>query len=259
VLSVQGAGVKLVRVALLKFLLWKKSFWCAWTQVLQEGIMVRVVIANGHFVIREGLKFILSKISDIRVVGEAATRASALQLILKQECDVLLMDLQIPGVGGEFELLKDVRQQRPRAAVLVFSALPEKYYGMRALRSGAAGYLTKDCCSEDLVRAIRKVGAGGRYVSPALAEIMVQRLGDSHMLPHESLSTRELEVFLALASGKSSSEIARAMSLSIKTISTYRARILEKMNLRSSAELMQYAIRNELIEDSLPLVSSRAA
>lgn len=221
--------------------------------------MVRVVIANGHFVIREGLKFILSKISDIRVVGEAATRASALQLILKQECDVLLMDLQIPGAGGEFELLKDVHRQRPRAAVLVFSALPEKYYGIRALQSGAAGYLTKDCCSEDLVRAIRKVGAGGRYVSPALAEIMVQQLGDSHMQPHELLSTRELEVFLALASGKSSSEIARAMSLSIKTISTYRARILEKMNLRSSAELMQYAIRNELIEDSLPLVSSRAA
>lgn len=221
--------------------------------------MVRVVIANGHFVIREGLKFILSKISDIRIVGEAATRASALQLILKQECDVLLMDLQIPGAGGEFELLKDVHRQRPRAAVLVFSALPEKYYGIRALQSGAAGYLTKDCCSEDLVRAIRKVGAGGRYVSPALAEIMVQQLGDSHMQPHELLSTRELEVFLALASGKSSSEIARAMSLSIKTISTYRARILEKMNLKSSVELMQYAIRNQLIEDSLPLASSRAA
>lgn len=220
--------------------------------------MVRVVIADGHFVIREGLKYILSKTLDLRVAGEAATRSATLQIILQQPCEVLLMDLHIPGPGGEFELLKAIRQQCSRMAVLVFSTLPEKYYGMRALRSGAAGYLTKDCSADELVRAIRKVGTGGRYVSPALAEIMVQRLDHSDLQPHECLSTRELEVFLSLAAGKSSRDIARDMTLSIKTIGTYRARILEKMNLKTSMELVQYAIRNELIEDPLP-GPSRAA
>lgn len=220
--------------------------------------MIRVVIADGLFIIREGLKFILTKTKDLSVTGEAATRTRALEVISRQQCEVLMLDLNLPGPGGEFELLRAIREKRPRLGMLVFSMLPEKYYAVRALRSGARGYLKKDCSCEELLRAVRRVGSGGRYVSPALAEIMVQRIGCSELQPHESLSTRELEVFLSLAAGKSPTEIARNMTLSIKTISTYRARILEKMNLRTSAELVRYAILNGLMAEPVSGMSRAA-
>src|SRR5215471_11783813 len=191
--------------------------------------MILVAIADSHFVIREGLKFTLSKTSDLRVAGEAATRSETLKLILGHNCQVLLLDLNVAGSGSKFEFLKSIRQLRPELPVLAFGLSPENCYGIHAFRSGAAGYLRKDCSSEELVKAVRKVGTGGNYVSPALAETMVRRLGRADFQPHERLSAREVEVFLLLAVGMSPSQIARDMTLSIKTISTYRARILEKM------------------------------
>jgi two-component system invasion response regulator UvrY len=210
--------------------------------------MIRVLIADDHAVVRQGLKQIIRDAADMLVVAEAANGPETLEKARTEEADVLVMDISMPGRSG-FDILKDLRLERPKLPVLVLSMHAEEQFAVRLLRSGAAGYLNKESAPEELVKAIRKVVAGGKYVSPTLAEKLAFEIdSDSEKLLHETLSDREFQVMRMMASGKTVKEIADELSLSVKTISTYRSRILEKMNLRTNAELIHYAIQNMLIE-----------
>jgi DNA-binding NarL/FixJ family response regulator len=210
--------------------------------------MIRIVIADDHAIVRRGLKQIVDEEPDLQVIGEAADAAEVLGLLRRDDADVLVLDINMPGRSG-LEVLSDVKQRWPKLPVLVLSVHPEEQYAMRVLKAGAAGYLTKDSAPDELVRALRKVHAGGKYVSPALAERLASALQpDSELPPHERLTDREYQVLCLIGSGKTVSEIADQLALSVKTISTYRARLLEKMNLKTNAELTHYAIRNRLVE-----------
>ena len=210
--------------------------------------MIRIVIADDHAIVRRGLKQIVEEESDLQVTGEAANAAEVLRLLRPDDTDVLVLDINMPGRSG-LEVLRDVKEQRPKLPVLVLSAHSEEQYAMRVLKAGAAGYLTKDSAPDELVRALRKVHAGGKYVSPALAEQLASALQpDSERPPRERLTDREYQVLCLIGSGKTVSEIADHLTLSVKTISTYRARLLEKMGLTTNAELTHYAIRNHLVE-----------
>jgi len=209
--------------------------------------MIRIVIADDHAVVRQGLKQIVSEGPGMTVVGEAGSSQELIALVQKQRCDVVVLDITMPGRSG-IEALKELRQERPRLPILVLSMHPEEQYAIRALKTGAAGYLTKETAPEELVRAIQKVVAGGRYISSSLAEKLATSLTtDMEKPPHELLSEREYQVLCLIASGKAVSEIAEELSLSVKTISTYRARILEKMGMKNNAELMHYAMQNRLV------------
>lgn len=209
---------------------------------------LRVLIADDHPVVRRGVRGILEDAPDVGEVAEAETPQQVLDLVRATPWDVLLLDLGLPGRGG-LEVLKDVRKEYPKLPVLILSMQPESQYAIRALRAGAAGYLTKESAPESLLLAIRKVHAGGRYVSAALAEQLAAAVGvDADTPAHQRLSDREFEVMRMLASGKSVSQVADQLALSVKTISTYRARILEKMEMATNADLTQYALRNHLIE-----------
>jgi two-component system, NarL family, invasion response regulator UvrY len=209
---------------------------------------LRVLIADDHPIVRRGVRGILEDASDVGELGEAETPQQVLDLVRARPWDVLLLDLGLPGRGG-LEVLKDVRQEYPKLPVLILSMQPESQYAIRALRAGASGYLTKESAPEKLLVAIRKVHAGGRYVSAALAEQLAAEIGvDADTPPHSRLSDREFEVMRMLAAGRSVSQVAEQLSLSVKTISTYRARVLEKMGLATNADLTQYALRNHLIE-----------
>jgi len=210
------------------------------------------MIADNHAVVREGLKHILAMTADLCVAGEASSGGEASKMSMSGAWDIVVLEIAMPDSGG-FNLLGQLKRNRPGLPVLVLSTLAEEQYGVHALRAGASGYVHKSASADELLKAIRKVAGGGRYISPALAEIMAQRLdGPSGRPPHETLSRRELEVFLSLATGKAPTEIARAMFLSVKTISTYRTRILEKLQLRTTAELAHYAIRCSLLPDLNP-------
>jgi len=210
--------------------------------------MIRILIADDHAVVRRGLRQTVSEEHDMTVVGEASNAQELLGLVRKQPCDVVVLDISMPGRSG-LEALKELRQACPRLPVLVLSMHSEDQYAMRALRIGAAGYLTKETAPEELVKAIRKVVTGGKYITPSLAEKLALSLTrDGEQPLHETLSEREYEVMCLIASGKSVTEISTELSLSVKTISTYRARILEKMNLKNNAELMHYAIHNRLVD-----------
>jgi len=212
--------------------------------------MIRILIADDHAIVHRGWKQIVADEPDMVVAGEAATGEEALMLIRRQSWDVVVLDLSMPGRGG-LEVLKELRQERRRVPVLVLSMHPEEQFAVRALRLGAAGYLTKESAPEELVKAIRKAVAGGRYVSASLAEKLAGHLGREawdERPPHEILSDREYLVLRLIASGKSVSTIADELALSVKTISTYRARILEKMGMKNNAELTHYAISRGLIE-----------
>lgn len=205
------------------------------------------MIVDDHVMVREGLKQIIDETSDMRVVNEASNGHEALSKI-NDKCDVLLLDISMPGRSG-LEILKEIRNLAPRLFVLVLTMYPEEQYAIRALKAGASGYLTKESAPEELIEAIRKVARGGKYISMTLAERLALDLeDDSGKHPHEILSDREYEVMCMIASGKTVTEIADEMSLSVKTISTYRTRILEKMRLRTNAELTYYAIKNQLVE-----------
>jgi len=209
--------------------------------------MIRVLIVDDHAIVRRGLRALLSDELTGAAFGEASHAQQALEEFRKQKWDVALLDITLPGKSG-LDLLKELKAARPRLPVLVLSAHPEDQFALRALQAGAEGYLTKDSAPEELVKAIRKVLAGGRYVSPTLAEKLASNVRkDFTRLPHETLSDREYEIMCLIASGKTVTEIAGELSLSVKTISTYRTRILEKFGVKNSAAIVQYAIRNGLV------------
>jgi DNA-binding NarL/FixJ family response regulator len=209
--------------------------------------MIDVLIADDHPVVLEGVKQIVAETSDIAVKGEATNGDEVLEQVRTGQWDVVVLDITMPGVHG-LELLKQLRAQHPKLPVLVLSMHPEDEYAVRLLRAGASGYLNKRSVSSQLVEAIRKVAEGGKYVSPTLAEKIAFELDvDFDKLPHERLSDREFQVFCLIASGKTVTETAEELSLSVKTVSTYRSRILEKMNMQRNAQLTRYAIEQGLV------------
>ncbi len=209
---------------------------------------MRVLIADDHAILRRGLKEILVREFDDAICGEAGEATQVLDQVRCYRWDLVILDVGMPGRSG-LDVLSDLKQLRPELPVLVLSMYPEDQYGKRVLRAGAVGYMNKETAPEELVKAIRRVLAGGRYVSAALAEKLASDLGGDTGRPiHESLSNREFEVLRMIASGKTNSQMAEDLHLSVTTVSTYRARILEKMRMANNAELMRYALQNRLID-----------
>ena len=215
---------------------------------MTEKAIIKVFIADDHAIVREGLKQILAETRDIVVAGEAENGLDAVKLFRKSECQVMLLDISMPDRSG-IEVLKQIKKEKPELAVLMLSMHREDQYAIRSLKAGASGYLTKQSAPRELVTAIRQVAAGQKYVSAALAQELASAVGDGHDTPlHDTLSDREYQTLTLIASGKTVSAIAEELSLSVKTISEYRARLLVKMKLKNSAELTHYAIKNQLIE-----------
>ncbi len=210
--------------------------------------MIRVLIVDDHAIVRQGLRRILDETKDIRVGGEATNGVEALKKIRSEKWDIVLLDISMPEKNG-IDTLKLILEGNSAAKVLMLSMYPEDQHAVRLLKSGASGYLTKDAAPEQLVDAIRKVMAGKKHISPVLAELLLHECGrDSKKPPHELLSDREYQVLRLLGSGKKVSEVARMLALSVKTVSTYRVHILEKMKLKNNADLMLYVVENGLRE-----------
>ena len=210
--------------------------------------MLKILIADDHPIVRQGLKQILSEEFEIEALGEAQNSQEVLELVRKKDWDIVVLDITMPGRGG-IEVLKELKTQKPKLPVLILSMHPEDQYAVRVLKAGAAGYLTKESVQDELVKAIKKILGGGKYVSPSLAEKMAFDLETKTEKPlHETLSDREYQVMLLIGLGKTVSQIAEKLSLSVKTIDTYRTRILEKMKMKTNAELMHYVIKNKLVE-----------
>jgi two-component system invasion response regulator UvrY len=209
---------------------------------------LRILIVDDHPIVRQGLKQTLADAAEIGEIVEAATPQEALDLVRQRKWDAVILDIGLPGRGG-LEVLKDIKREVPRLPVLILSMHAEDQYAVRAVRAGAAGYLTKGAATESLIAAVRKVASGGRYISPELAERLATELAvdPDHPL-HASLSDREFDVLRSIASGQTVGDIAERLSLSVKTVSTYRARILEKMQLKNNAELMHYVLTNHLLD-----------
>src|SRR5688572_16609977 len=209
---------------------------------------MRILITDDHAVVRQGLKLILADHFRKAVFGEARNAQEALNRVWKEKWDVVILDITMPGRNG-LEVLKEIKRSRPKLPVLVLSMHPEDQFAVRILKTGAAGYLTKESAGEELVGAINKVVAGGRYISPSLAERMAAYLDiDVHKAPHERLSDREFLILRMIASGNSVGQIARELSISASTVSTYRARILEKMDMKNNSELTHYAMQKGLVD-----------
>jgi two-component system invasion response regulator UvrY len=210
--------------------------------------MINVLIADDHAVVREGLKHIISETSDLKVTDEARTGHEVLEKLSRIDFDMVVLDITMPGISG-LDVLKEIRSQKPRLPVLIMSMNSEDQYTGRALRAGASGCLTKECQPEEFVSAIRNVLHGKKYVSTAIAERLLNEMEPKFEGPlHDLLSDREFHVLLLIASGKRAKEISEELHLSAKTISTYKSRILQKMNMKSYAELINYAIKNSLVE-----------
>jgi two-component system, NarL family, invasion response regulator UvrY len=210
--------------------------------------MINVLIADDHALIREGLKKILDGESDMTVVGEANNVVELITQLKRLAVNIILLDITMPGESG-LDALKELRQKYPQVPVLILSFHPEHRFAVRALKAGAAGYLTKESAAEEVVQAIRKVVGGGKYVSAALAEQLATELDDASGKPlHETLSDREFQVMRLIAAGKKSSEIAEELAVSVNTVNTYRMRIFEKMKMQSNVELARYAVDHGLIE-----------
>lgn len=210
--------------------------------------MVKVIIADDHKLFREGLKQILKDEPDIKVVDEAGTGQEALYKIEKHDVHILILDISMPGLSG-LDVLKQLKSSKSKAAVLVLSMYPEEQYALRAIKLGASGYITKASASDELILAIRKISKGGTYISSSIAEKLIFSLkNDSEPHLHHKLSDREFQILQLIASGKTMTQIADELCLSVKTISTYRSRILEKMNMKGNAELIHYAIKHNLID-----------
>ena len=207
--------------------------------------MLKVLTIDDHEVVRRGLKDMFTK--ESATFGEARSGAEALALAKKQQWDIAILDISLGGRSG-LDVLVELKQLRPRMPVLILSMHAEEQYAVRAFKAGASGYINKASSGEELRRAILKIIKGGQYVGPSLAEKMVLQLSQPGKVPHETLSNREFEVLCSIASGKTVTEIAEKLCLSNKTISTYRRRILDKMDMRTNAELTHYAIRNGLVE-----------
>jgi two-component system invasion response regulator UvrY len=208
---------------------------------------MKILLADDHAVVRHGLKQILTDEFKRATFGEARNAQEALDLVWKQDWDVVVLDITMPGRSG-LDALREIKKSKPRIPVLVLSMHPENQFAMRVLKSGASGYMTKESAPDELVGAVKKVLAGGRYVSAALGETLAASLSNNQRAPQEKLSDREFQVLRLIASGKMATEIAKELSLSVKTISTYRTRILEKMGMKNNAELMHYAIQHRLVE-----------
>lgn len=210
---------------------------------------IKVLIADDHAIVREGLKQILADTKDIVVAGDAENGNEAIKLARKKHCDVLLLDISLPDRNG-IDVLKQAKQEFPGMAVLILSMHREDLYAIRALKAGASGYLNKQSAPAELVNAIREVASGRKYVSAVLAQELANQIGeDREVPPHQTLSDREYQTLVMIASGKTVTDIADELALSVKTISMYRTRLLQKMKMRHNAELTHYAIKNHLIED----------
>ena len=207
--------------------------------------MLKILIADDHPIVRRGLQQILSGEADVAMVGEAQNSTEVLDLVCTQEWDAVVLDITMPGRGG-LDTLKELKRLYPSLPVLMLSIHPEDQYAVRAFRAGAAGYMTKESAPDELIKAIRKITRGGKYVSPTLAEKLAFIM-EAEPPSHHSLSDREYQVMIMIASGKTPSEIAEEMCLSIKTISTYRERILAKMKMKNNAELTYYAVKHNLV------------
>ena len=210
--------------------------------------MIRIIIADDHPIVRAGMKQIISEAADLMVADEADDGRKLLNKIRAENFDLVILDITMPHKDG-LDVLKQLQVEKPKLPVIVLSIHPEDQYALRVLKAGASGYVTKTSAPDELINAIRKVCRGGKYISPAIAERLAFQLGsDFGKMPHEALSDREYQVLCLLASGKTVSEIAAELALSVKTVSTYRTRILEKMNLKNNAELIHYAFQNKLVD-----------
>jgi DNA-binding NarL/FixJ family response regulator len=210
--------------------------------------MIRILIADDHAIVRAGLKQFIADEPDMVVAGEANDGVETLTFVRNQECDVVLLDISMPGKNG-IDTLRQLKRSRPELPVLILSAYSEQQFAVSLLRAGASGYINKESASEQLVSAIRTVMRGGKYVSPSVAQVLVSDLsGEAEKPLHSMLSKREFQIFYKLAAGTSVSKIAEELFLSVKTVSTYRARILEKMQMTSNADLTYYAVKNKLID-----------
>jgi two-component system, NarL family, invasion response regulator UvrY len=210
--------------------------------------MIRIIVADDHPVVRAGIKDILAEDAALEVVDEAGSGYELLRKLREGDFDVIVLDISMPGIDG-LDTLQRIRTEKPGARVLILTIHPEARYAVRCLRMGADGYLTKGSAPDELINAIKRISQGRKYISLSLAEELTYELDpDSGKLPHQSLSDREYQVMLMIASGKPLKEIAAELSLSVKTVSTYRSRVLEKMKLSNNSQLILYAIRNQLID-----------
>lgn len=210
--------------------------------------MIRIALVDDHAMVRAGLRQFFADQIDLEVVAEAANGREAMELARNEDIDVMVMDISMPDQSG-VDVLKAIKLRWPDLPVLILSSFPETHYATTLLRQGASGYLNKDCDPQDIVGAIRTVYRGRKYISPGVAELLADGLGGaSEGPPHEQLSDRELQVFLRLSKGEAVGQIALSMSLSVKTVSTYRTRVMEKMKLESNSDLTYYALKNGLIQ-----------
>jgi two-component system, NarL family, invasion response regulator UvrY len=209
--------------------------------------MIRIGIVDDHAIVRTGLRQFLSDEVDLRVTGEAANGREALDLARKGDVDVLLMDLSMPEQGG-VDALMSIKARFPELPIVILSGFPEQHYAVTLLKQGASGYLNKDCDPNEIATAVRTVARGRKYVTPGVAELLANSLGSTDEAPHHKLSERELQVFLRLAQGETVGKIAESMFLSVKTISTYRSRVLEKLELQTNSDLTYYALKNGLVQ-----------
>jgi DNA-binding NarL/FixJ family response regulator len=214
--------------------------------------MIRIVMADDHAIVREGLKRIVSEIRDMAVVGEAADGTQVMQRVRELEFDILVLDLSMPGRSG-MELIRLVRAEKPKLRILVLSMHQELQYAIRAIKSGASGYLTKESAPAQLEQAIRKIAGGGAFITAEVAEqLALGAMPGSEAYPHETLSDREFEVFRLLAEGVSVTDIANRLKLSVKTVSTHKANLMQKMGLQNASELIRYAIKHGLADSLEP-------
>ena len=210
--------------------------------------MIKILIADDHPIVRKGLKEIIEETPGMKVIDEASNGQEVLKKIFQKDIHVVLLDISMPGRSG-LDILRDIKRLKPKLVVLVLSMHPEEQYAVQALKEGASGYLTKKSAPDELLTALRKVSSGGKYVSSSLAERLAYALEKDVEQPlHEALSVREYEVMRMIASGKTVTEIGKELFLSPKTISTYRARILEKMRMKNNSQLVRYAIKNQLVD-----------
>jgi DNA-binding NarL/FixJ family response regulator len=208
--------------------------------------MIKVIIVDDHPVVRRGLKQIIEDEPDMEVAGEAKNAGECFSLVRKTDCTLVLLDITLPDKSG-FDVLKQLKYEHPNLPILILSVHPEDQYGLRLITAGASGYLMKEGAPEELVKAIRKVNVGGKYVSASLAEKLVSHLGAFDRPPHENLSNREFQLLCMIAQGKSLKGIADELCISEKTVSTYRARILEKMRMSTNSDLIHYALDHHLV------------
>jgi two-component system invasion response regulator UvrY len=210
--------------------------------------MIKILIADDHPIVRMGLKQVVGDTANVRVVDEAGTGEEVLSKVSANKYDVILLDVTLPDMSG-LDVLKRIKQMKPNMPVLILSIHPEKYYAVQALRAGASGYVTKNRAAKELIEAINKVATGGKYISASLAEILASNLNVGLEIPsHQKLTHREYEIMLLIASGVTLKEIAHKFSISTKTVSTHRFRILKKMGMRNNADLIHYGIENQLLE-----------